>query len=221
MVCEALGVEITLASVGGAHAVFPEEMPPGDFVIINVSGHERYRGPALVFYAELIKEIAQRLGCFIMDELGGTHMPAIKEMTRGTDNVYYAERDFSIWELAGLASKARGYLGADSGISHLMGGLTNAIVFFGDQTSEIWRPYVPSGYEKCEYKEGFILERSVDPSGFLKAVIYQPVRCRPCFDWGCRRPVCVDAFLAVKEPLINVVLELFRSCGAIPGAVDL
>ncbi len=209
LVKAALGRDIELGDSWdpGDHAVVPAEVPTNDFIIVNVAGYEKFRGPSPVFFARLIEVCAPQVTCFVLDELGQPHASILKEKLRDVPNVYIAERDFSVWELLGLASRARFYIGSDGGMSHLMQGPTNAILFFGDQRAVVWRPYSCAPYERRRGPGGLVIEQRVNARNFLKAILYFPGHCRQCFDLGCASPCCVNNFEKYADMIQREVLK--------------
>jgi len=192
------------------YAVIPAELPKGDFIIINIAGYEKFRGPSLAFFAELIKQCSSHITCFILDELGRPHLAALKEKLCHVLNVYLPERDFSVWELLGLVSRAKFYIGADLGVSHLMQSQTNAILFFGDQRAIVWRPYSQAQYEKRVLSGGFVIEQMINSEGLLKVVIYSQGNCRQCFDIGCLHPKCVNDFDRLSDAVKHEISALLE-----------
>jgi len=161
----------------------------GDFILVNIAGRGKFRGPSVRFYAELINALDFSGVFVVLDELGNPNLEKAKMLVR-KDNVFYLTRTLSIWELSYVVAKSKLYIGADSGITHILQHHTNAIIFFGGVEPQVWRPYSQNPYLKKRRGCIWIEETSTDQDRFKK-IIYTPVWCRPCFDIGCRKPRCI------------------------------
>ena len=180
-----------------------------DFILINISGIEKFRGPSPKVYAEIINKISFAGEFVIMDELGRPHFEEFKKYIKRS-NIIYLDGEFSLWELLHIASNSRLYIGSDSGISHLLQIPTNAILFFGNPAQEVWRPYSRNPYKNKSERDIIIAETKTS-NNLIKKVIYNKVWCRPCFDLGCKKLQClIFSRSTILEELNLTIKELFK-----------
>lgn len=215
LVLHSLGHDLKMADYCDlrAYSKCPCELPEGNFIIVNVTGYERYRGPDLQFYAQLIQKCSKDVCCVILDEPGRPHLKVLKQMLDVDFNIYWPEQDFSTEELLGLAMRSQCYIGADVGISHLLQSQTNAVLFFGNQKSVVWRPYSHLPYLTQTLPGDFVMAKTVTSAGFSKIVISRKTFCVQCFDIGCARPSCVEGFTGVSDLIQTEILQLIKDCG--------
>ncbi|MDD5583876.1 MAG: hypothetical protein PHV55_02315 [Candidatus Omnitrophica bacterium] len=161
----------------------------GDFVLVNIAGAEKFRGPSVYDYAAIVNELNFDGSVVIMDELGTPHIEEFKKFSR-KEKIIYLERDHTIWELLYVSSRSRLYIGSDSGITNLLQIPAHAFIFYGTGDHEVWRPYSKNPYAGRRSK-GMMVEESVNSCGFKKKIVYIPKGCRPCFDLGCPGYSCV------------------------------
>jgi len=176
-----------------------------DFILINISGIEKFRGPSPKVYAEIINKISFAGEFVIMDELGRPHFEEFKKYIKRS-NIIYLDGEFSLWELLHIASNSRLYIGSDSGISHLLQIPTNAILFFGNPAQEVWRPYSRNPYKNKSERDIIIAETKTS-NNLIKKVIYNKVWCRPCFDFGCQEPRCLSFSLNIVIRELNSTIK--------------
>lgn len=187
----------------------PDNFEGKDFILLNISGIEKFRGPSPKIYAEIINAVNFAGEFVIMDEPRRPHFEEFKKYIKN-DNIIYLDREFSLWELLHIASNSRLYIGSDSGISHLLQIPTNAILFFGNPAQEVWRPYSKNPYrEKTE--RGIIIAETRTSNNLIKKVIYRKTWCKPCFDFGCQKPRClsISPNIAARE-LDSTIKGIFR-----------
>ena len=179
-----------------------------EFILVNISGRDQFRGPEPEFYARLIDSLDFSGKIVIMDGLRRVNFPGFKSSVK-KDNIVYLERDFSLWELLYIAARSSLYVGADSGISNLLQFSTNAILFFATGIPWVWRPYSKNPY-RIEKMDRLIVEQTVNSCGLTKKILYAPVSCRPCFDRGCAKTNCLSSFdyNAVGRVLNDTLTEI-------------
>ncbi len=183
--------------------VKPEDFNEEGFILVNIAGVNKFRGPSPDKYAEIINRLSFAGKIVVMDELGRPNIEEFKRYVK-RDNIAYLNRDYSLWELLFIASKSILYIGADSGITHLLQVSANAFIFFGTGIPWVWKPYSKNTYVKKEIS-GMVFEETKNSQGLVKKIVYKPVWCRPCFDMGCRRKRCLEFdFPAVVREIENM-----------------
>ena len=186
----------------------PNDFEGKYFILLNISGIDKFRGPSPKLYAEIINAVNFDGEFVIMDEQQRPHFEEFKKYIK-KDNIIYLDREFSLWELLHIASNSRLYIGSDSGISHLLQIPTNAILFFGNGSQEVWSPYSKNPYRRKTERDIIIMETKTS-NNLIKKVIYNKVWCRPCFDFGCRKLQCLSfSRNTVIEELNSAIKELF------------
>ena len=178
--------------------------PP--YILVNIAGSGKFRGPTPESYARLIKALDFKGRIIIMDEPGQPNMAGLKTHLN-REGLYYLEKKHSIWELAYITKRSVLYIGSDSGITQLLSGLTNCVVFFANGSPVAWKPYSKNEYS-LKIHGGIIAEEALAPSGLVKKIIYTKAWCRPCFDAGCSGSACIKRLgnNAVSEE-INLTLK--------------
>ncbi len=161
--------------------------PP--YILVNIAGFNKFRGPSAETYARVINEIDFPGTFVIMDDRDCPDIPAFKKYVE-KNNLYYLEGNYSLWQLACLAHSSSLYLGSDSGISQFLGQTTHSVIIFGTGDHRVWRPYSRNPYLKKK-ADGLVVEETRNSAGQIKKIIYSPVACRPCFDFGCRGWRCI------------------------------
>ena len=86
--------------------------------------------------------------------------------------------DLTLPEITALASKARVFVGNDSGIAHIAAAVgTPSVVIFGSSNRDHWRPWAPSDDVPNE-------------------IVYEEFACQPCPGYECREfgePRCIQS----------------------------
>ncbi|MFH0738733.1 MAG: hypothetical protein V2A59_02600 [Candidatus Omnitrophota bacterium] len=178
------------------------------YLLLNISGGDKFRGPRLENYAAILNKLEFPGPIVVMDELSRPNLEEFKKHTK-RENLYYLERDYSIWELAYIARNSLFYIGSDSGITQLLSSLTNCIIFFAAGSTYAWRPYSKNAYTLKE-SSGVIIEESKNSVGLTKKVLYWPIWCRPCFDIGCSGSYCIKGLdkISVFKEINNTLRAL-------------
>lgn len=98
--------------------------------------------------------------------------------------------DLSLPEITALASRAKLFVGNDSGIAHIAAAVnTPSVVVFGSSNIHHWRPWTEAPNE----------------------IVYEPLPCQPCPGYECREfgePRCIlNVSVELAEAAIGRVLE--------------
>lgn len=162
--------------------------PP--FVLLNLAGFNKFRGPSAEMYAQFINGLNFPVTFAIMDEQFIPNIAEFKKMVK-KNNIFYLEGNYSLGQLLSIARSSILYVGSDSGISQFLGQATNCLIFFGTGEHRVWRPYSRIPYKKKSIA-GLVVEETRNSAHQIKKIIYVPVWCRPCFDFGCRTCRCIS-----------------------------
>lgn len=157
------------------------------YIVIHPgSGSKKKCYPAEKF-SELIDKIENKLKLKIILIEGPAdkeQIEKIKKTTNATSLIYL--NDLNIVELASLLSRAKFYIGNDSGVSHLSSALgTPSLIIFGPTSPKIWAP---------------LSERS--------KIIYTNYSCSPCSQK--KRDLCKEQE-CLKTLSAEEVFEKFKS----------
>ena len=169
---------------------------PPSFILCNIAGFDRFRGPSLEMYAQLLESLPSDIPIVVMDEPAQPHLKEFKRLSKRA-GLIYLQRDYSINELLFIAKHSLLYLGSDSGISHILENPTHCIIFFGTEKPSAWKPFSKNPYTRKKIKK-MMIEETITSVGLVKKIIYSPVWCRPCYDIGCRELRCIKN-IAVTE----------------------
>lgn len=187
--------------------------PPGldmepPYILVNIAGALKFRGPSLENYASFINNLRFSGRIIVLDEPGQPNLKRLKTRLE-KENLCFLEKDYSLWELAYLAKYSLLYIGSDSGITQLLSGLTNCIVFFASGSSLAWRPYSKNGYT-FKTRAGLNIEQTRTSSGHLKKIIYAKKWCSPCFDIGCKETPCIKLLgtVTVRDEINTTLKEI-------------
>jgi ADP-heptose:LPS heptosyltransferase len=161
--------------------------PP--FILVNIAGYNKFRGPSAETYAQVINEIDFPGTFVIMDDRSCPDIPAFKKCVT-KNNLFYLEGNYSLWQLYSIAHSSTLYVGSDSGISLFLGQAGHCVILFGTGEHRVWRPNSCNPYKKKNI-DGLITEETRNSVRQIKKIIYAPVWCRPCFDFGCRGYRCI------------------------------
>ncbi len=187
----ALGLDIDIPdSIDlGASLIKPVNFnSPAPYILVNISGEDRFRGPGLKSYAQILERLDFRGRIVVMDDPGQAGIKEFKGYIK--KNICYLERDYSVWELAYIAKHSVMYIGSDSGITQLLSGMTHCSVFFATGSNFAWKPYSKGPYSR-KTSGYMVIEESETSGGLIKKIIYTPAWCRPCFDIGCSGYRCM------------------------------
>lgn len=210
LVKDALGVDVAPADYidFSSKMVKPHDFNLENFVLVNIAGIEKFRGPSPKMYAEMVSAFGFKGKFVIMDEPGRPHFEEFKKHIK-KDNVIYLDGDFSLWELLYVSSKSIVYIGADSGISHLLQVPTNAVLFFGTGAQAVWKPYSKNPYSRNQIRD-IIIDETVNSRGLRKKIIYASVWCRPCFDIGCKNKRCLVKLERWQGLIVKEIEEMIN-----------
>lgn len=135
----------------------PDDLRKGRELLERVTSREGHQGPGWAIhpgsgspnknwpwerFLETASALDQRTGLRPFFLLGPVETETSREMTGKIENLGFPIlRDISLPILAGLLSQCAGYLGNDSGVSHLAAALgIPAFLLFGPTDPEIWGP---------------------------------------------------------------------------------
>lgn len=97
----------------------------------------------------------------------------IKELSEKTSSIFQGFTDLTLPEITALASKAKIFIGNDSGIAHIAAAVqTPSIVIFGSSNVNHWRPWTDAPHE----------------------ILYEKMPCAPCAGYACEefeQPECI------------------------------
>jgi len=169
--------------------------PPADFdvkppyILVNIAGFDKFRGPSPQMYARLINALAFEGTVVIMDEI---NQPNINEFKRYVEKkkIVYLEKNYSIWELLSISGHAIMCIGSNAGVTNILQVPTNCVIFLGTTSATVWNPFSKNPYRVKKIGR-LTIEEAVTSAGLMKKIIYRPVWCRPCFDIGCRGYRCI------------------------------
>ena len=98
----------------------------------------------------------------------------IEELSRKTSTVFHGFTDLTLPEITALASRARIFVGSDSGIAHIAAAVeTPSVVIFGASNFNHWRPWTNAPNEivyfdgKCNHAIGESVKGSENPKCIL------------------------------------------------------
>jgi heptosyltransferase-2 len=96
-------------------------------------------------FAGVVRAVTSQTGCQVLVHQGPADRLAVENLARALDRSAPRVIEPSLHMLAGLLSEARGYLGGDSGVSHLAAAFgAPAVILFPVATRERWRPWSPT-----------------------------------------------------------------------------
>ena len=94
--------------------------------------------------------------------------------------------DLSLPEITALASRAKLFVGNDSGIAHIAGAVnTPSVVIFGSSNRDHWRPWTDAPNE----------------------VVFEEFSCQPCAGHECRQFGTPKCILSVRPPAVFEAVE--------------
>jgi ADP-heptose:LPS heptosyltransferase len=192
LIRESLGLDLTIPDYPDLTAVISK---PNDFnlsspfILVNIAGFDKFRGPSAETYAGIINAIDFPGTFVILDEPQGPNTAAFKKHAQ-KNNLFYLKDNYSLWQFYSIARSGTLYIGSDSGISQFLGQATHCLIFFATGGHKVWRPYSSNPYTKKNI-DGLCVEETRNSANQIKKIIYAPVWCRPCFDFGCRTYRCI------------------------------
>lgn len=123
-------------------------------------------------FARIVDELEQR-GLPVIVISAQKETGIVDEITRHTAARVLALTDLSLPEITALLSRARLFVGNDSGIAHMAAAVeTPAVVIFGSSNRAHWRPWAQSAAE----------------------VVFEEMECQPCHGYFCEKfdqPECI------------------------------
>lgn len=116
----------------------------------------------------------------------------IDEIASSTKSFFHGFSDLSLPEITALASRAKLFVGNDSGIAHIAAAVkTPSVVIFGSSNRDHWRPWTPLNDVPSE-------------------IVYEEFACQPCPGYECKEfgePRCIlgvqpkQVFAAIQKVL--------------------
>lgn len=96
-------------------------------------------------YADVIRRVGRETSCQVLVHQGPADREAADQLLRLLDLPALRVLEPSLDRLAGVLREASGYLGADSGVSHLAAAVgAPAVIVFPPATRERWAPWSPT-----------------------------------------------------------------------------
>lgn len=118
----------------------PRDAP---FVLVHPGAGGRWKLASPAMLAEIATRAAS--GLRVVVHAGPADADAVDGFTRALARPLHVLREPTLPLLAGALAAARGYLGGDSGVSHLAAAVgAPAVVLFPEATRERWRPWSPT-----------------------------------------------------------------------------
>jgi ADP-heptose:LPS heptosyltransferase len=189
----------------GSKGIMPQDFNIEEpYILINISGFDKYRGPSPKFFAKVVDALNFKGKIVVMDDLGRPNLTHFRQAVQN-NTVVYLDKNYSPWELLAIAGKSLLYIGSDSGISHLLQIPVSAALFFGNPPALVWRPYSKNEYTKSiEHKT--IIEKTTTSHKLHKMIIYNQLWCGTCFDIGCRAKTCLEFDINFTAGEINKLI---------------
>lgn len=110
----------------------------------------------------------------------------IEEISQKTSTIFHGFTDLTLPEITALASRAKIFIGNDSGIAHIAAAVkTPSVVIFGSSNRNHWRPWTDAPHE----------------------IIFEEFACQPCAGYFCKEfdePKCI---LSVKTESVIEAIE--------------
>ncbi|MDD5155280.1 MAG: hypothetical protein PHF11_02205 [Candidatus Omnitrophica bacterium] len=183
-----------------------EVRPP--YILVNVAGFDKFRGPSAQMYARLINNLEFAGTFVIMDELD---QPNLGEFKRHIErkNVVYLEKNYSIWELLYISKNAVLYIGSNSGITNILQVPTHCVIFLATTSATVWNPFSKNPYQRKKIGR-LIAEETTTSVGLMKKIIYRPVWCRPCYDFGCKGARCIKGLEKESRNIAQEINKMIR-----------
>jgi len=136
-------------------------------------------------FARIVEELASQ-GLVTVALAAHNQTNVIEEVAEATSAPVVAFTDLSLPEVTALASRARLFVGNDSGIAHIAAAVkTPAVVIFGSSNTAHWRPWSSAASE----------------------VVLEEMDCQPCHGYFCEkfpRPECI---LRVPVQRVTAAIE--------------
>ncbi|MCY7348630.1 MAG: glycosyltransferase family 9 protein [Pyrinomonadaceae bacterium] len=115
----------------------------------------------------------------------------MKELSEITSAIFHGFTDLTLPEITALASKAKIFIGNDSGIAHIAAAVnTPSVVIFGSSNINHWRPWTNAPHE----------------------IVYEKMPCQPCAGYFCKEfaePECIKrvSVESVIEAMEKVLVD--------------
>jgi predicted lipopolysaccharide heptosyltransferase III len=104
----------------------------------------------------------------------------IDEISQKTQTLFYGFTNLTLPEITALASRAKIFVGNDSGVAHIAAAVgTPCVVIFGSSNRHHWRPWTDARHE----------------------IVYEELPCQPCAGYFCREfdePACIKKISVEK-----------------------
>jgi predicted lipopolysaccharide heptosyltransferase III len=161
----------------------------GKFALIHPAAAFATKQWAAEKFARIIEFLAgHRLPCVA---IAAPHESALINEVASQTSVRLVHFSFSLPEVTALASRARLFIGNDSGIAHIAAAVnTPSIVIFGSSNIAHWRPWTNAPNE----------------------VVFEEMDCQPCHGYYCEKfeqPECI-----IRVPVIRVSAAIDRLLGS-------
>jgi ADP-heptose:LPS heptosyltransferase len=151
-------------------------------------------------FARVAEQLAaQGLGVVVITAANEAQL--VDELKRNTEAPLAAFTDLTLPEITALLSRARLFVGNDSGIAHMAAAVqTPSVVIFGSSNTAHWRPWVSHA------------------TGVAAEVVLEEMECQPCHGYFCEKfdePECIKR--VPVERVIAATERVLRETGAARG----
>ena len=148
-----------------------------------------------------LSEDLRRKGLAVIAITTANEKPVIDEMNKNTATPVEAFTDLTLPEITALLSRARVFIGNDSGIAHIAAAVkAPSVVIFGSSNTAHWRPWTPS------------------LSSPAAEVVIEEMECQPCHGYFCEKfdePECIKR-VPVERVIAATERVLRESSGGKP-----
>jgi ADP-heptose:LPS heptosyltransferase len=136
-------------------------------LVLHPGSGSRTKNAPLSFFRQAANRIRNIPVLVVWGEAEENRLGEIRDAFRGMDHVRCLERPLPLRDLAAVLSRSRGYLGCDSGVTHLAAAAgTKAMALFGPSDPRVW---APPGVDVLNAGPGFSVLGEVDFTPALEA----------------------------------------------------
>lgn len=177
----ASSVEAKLRAAGFPNG-FTETSP---FVLVHPAAAFETKRWATEKFARVVEDLAVR-GLATVALAGPNEAHIIEALKAGSSTDVVALTDLSLPEVTALASRARLFVGNDSGIAHIAAAVaTPAVVIFGSSNIAHWKPWATAPAE----------------------VVFEEMECQPCHGYFCEKFAQPECILRVPVDRVTAAID--------------
>lgn len=155
----------------------------GDYAVIHPAPMFRYKRWTIAGWRSIVDRLTERrIKIFVTGGPAAAEKSYLDEIFNGAPTVVRLDGKLAWYEIAGLLSAARVFVGPDTSVTHLAAASgAPTVALYGPTDPRLWGPWPQRGLDRPWQAAGHVQQRG------NVWLVQNPLPCMPCQNEGCDR----------------------------------